>query len=492
MLSSLTTEMPPPYTAVESESDSTKVTEASRGSSPGNVTQAPEEGDTNTMMDLGSSAVLMSESQSLSLPPPMDRAHSLVLGYDEVQPKTSRNRPAPLASSNFASIVPSFLSRKSYVSAVEAKKVAETRSDAVEIEPLPTAFMVLLHSLRLFATVPGIIGTVLSFWHGVLEAQNRHWLRSRLQTLRPCALEYFICCFWSLCTAFHALSLMTLLLRRWLIYYAVLPSVIRLIAFQSICWTLVRLSLYLFGPQQPVGGWVLVSSFTAFVDIVARWITSNITDVDETEHELQGVSDYPDTCASDGEGLLSAGECSTPGLPSMSSVNNRRRYQRYRERSARLFRVLVGGPTDEENIMSDTDPSETESKSEQSVQRNELRRRRLLDPNAPATDSDASSSTSYPTIDPEVWRRRVDARHSRARQSRTERHRKRRKAKQSQISSFFQNYRAARIHSRRVFHWEVAMWRNVMPIAVLGYLTLWALLLAWSWRMNFIDLASSP
>lgn len=361
-----------------------------------------------------------------------------------------------------------------YLSAVEAKRAAEYKTDAVEaLEPLPVAFMVLLHSLRLFAAVPGILGTYFSFKHGMEEVGLHHWIRTPADVRRPGALEHFICCTWALCTAFHALSLMTLLLRRWLIYYAVLPSVIRLVAFQSICWSLVRCSLYLFGSQQPVGGWVFVSSFTALMDVVVRWITSNITDVDETEHEAP-VSDYPDTGASDGEGLYSAGESSSH--PVLASGVNHRRYARYREQSVRLFRVIVGGPSADEDELSDSDISETDTKSERTL------RRRFLDSGLTTTESDASSSTPYPRMDPAEWRRRVDARRSRAHRSRTERSRRRRRAKQNHLSSFFQNYRAARIHSRRVFHWEVAMWRNVMPIAVLGYIALWALLMAHYWH----------
>jgi hypothetical protein len=34
-----------------------------------------------------------------------------------------------------------------------------------------------------------------------------------------------------------------------------------------------------------------------------------------------------------------------------------------------------------------------------------------------------------------------------------------------------------KVRSRRVFHWEVAMKRNVAPIGVLAYLTLWGMLI---------------
>lgn len=457
-------DMPPPYTAVEGTSSLADVASAS---SDAQATVVPGAAAAPSVAQLGDPAPITPAPHR----PSATRAPHLAPTKASREASAS---PAPSGPHALGSLVPSFLSRMRYLSAVEAKRAAEYKTDAVEaLEPLPVAFMVLLHSLRLFAAVPGILGTYFSFKHGMEEVSAHHWIRTPADVRRPGALEHFICCTWALCTAFHALSLMTLLLRRWLIYYAVLPSVIRLVAFQSICWSLVRCSLYLFGSQQPVGGWVFVSSFTALMDVVVRWITSNITDVDETEHDAP-VSDYPDTGASDAEGLYSAGESSSH--PALASGVSHRRYARYREQSVRLFRVIVGGPSADEDELSESDTSETDTKSERTL------RRRFVDSGLTATESDVSSSTPYPRMDPAEWRRRVDARRSRAHRSRTERSRRRRRAKQNHLSSFFQNYRAARIHSRRVFHWEVAMWRNLMPIAVLGYIALWALLMAHYWH----------
>jgi len=78
-----------------------------------------------------------------------------------------------------------------------------------------------------------------------------------------------------------------------------------------------------------------------------------------------------------------------------------------------------------------------------------------------------------PVVDMDHWHRRLIARRNRKRQHRS---RHKRSKQKSRMSAFFQNYRAARIHSRRVFHWNVAIWRNVVPIGILGYLTLWVLL----------------
>ncbi|WFD43075.1 hypothetical protein MPSI1_001727 [Malassezia psittaci] len=476
-------EMPPPYTAVEDLSPLTEAESSmpsSLGTAATGVSPAPLSSSGGIPSQLMHEEHRDDHNTRISRSP----CRRSVRMAESTTTKAVHSAPAtPLGGrqgGNAPSTITSLFSRMGDASSIQAKDLRKRNTNPVEnLEPLPNAFMVLLHSLRLFATVPGIFGFCFLLHRGRKEAEMNYWVRAPDNLLRPGALEYFICCAWALCTAYHALSLMTLLLRRWLIYYAVLPSVIRLIAFQSICWSLVRFSLYLFGPHQPLGGWLLVSSFTASVDVVARWMTSNITDVDEAEHETEPISDYPETGASDGEGLYSAGEGTGTHAGHLFNAFNGQRYSRYREQSARLFRVIVGGPSDDEDDMSGTESSDEDTKLDRSGQRNvdQLRRRRAFGPSTSATDSDVSSSAPYPLMDPAMWRLRMDMRHSRARRSRTERSRVRRRAKQGQISSFFQNYRAARIHSRRVFHWEVAMWRNVMPIAVLGYLALWVLVL---------------
>ncbi|PKI83540.1 hypothetical protein MVES1_002523 [Malassezia vespertilionis] len=385
--------------------------------------------------------------------------------------------------------------RKGSVSTISRKGISEQRSTPVEpLKPLPQAFMVLLHSLRLFATVPGIIGTVLLFSRGWIQVmEHNRWFRTPFLVTVPGGLEYFVCCFWSVCTAFHALSLMTLLLRRWLIYYALLPSLIRLIAFQSICWSLVRMSLYIFGPSQPIGGWVVVSTFTAAVDGIVRWMTSNIADVDESSLDHHLHSDYPDTCPSDAEGLLSAGEafsCSEtfPHKPQLATYTDRQ-LARYREQGVQLFRALIGGlPDDMSALDSDSFEADTRTEMNSSLFDDSVSVRDRFRPNTETSHSCISSVTDAPSnpgfacpqIDALRWRQRIDARRDKAAKSRTRRSLRKKKASKPEISSFFQNYRAARIHSRRVFHWEVAMWRNVVPIAVLGYLTLWVFILGWS------------
>lgn len=284
-------------------------------------------------------------------------------------------------------------------------------------EPLPLAFGLLLHSLRLFAAVPGTVGTIYLAARAREAIAEDRWFRGA-NTSVPCGAEYLVCCLWSMCTVYHATSLMTLLLRRWLIYYALLPAIIRLIAFQSICWSLVRLCLYFFGPTQPIGAWVAISTFTAANDCIARWITSNITDVEHVIRQSESSKSSSDDEHAD---------------PRMQ------RRRRYRDRSMWLIRVLVGGPSDWGDESSDSDDEHTKPP---------VRRR--------ARSRTNSSSALQPVS------------------------RLRRRARRATEALFFQNTRAARIHSRRVFHWQVAMWRNVVPIALLGYVTLWVLIYGWS------------
>lgn len=325
------------------------------------------------------------------------------------------------------------------------------------LEPLPRAFEILLHSLRLFAVVPGLTGTLLLLHHAYGEASHRHWLRTDYVSQRPSALEYVVCSLWSVSTAFHALSLMTLLLRRWLIYYTLLPSLIRLVAFQSICWSLVRLILHLFGPMQPLAPWVLISTFTSFFEIFARWLTSSINNTENPSHRRGMMhSDLNETGVSDIDGPLPTdheGYESTPQLW-LWQLNRQDRYRMYREQSVRLVRAFMGGPEDMQ-----TSDSEWESSNKTSMS---------------SSDRLPEANSTFSLMEMERWRRRVHERRQWRRRFRAPR---RRSTKRSRISAFFQNYHAAHIHSRRVFHWEVAMWRNVVPIGVLGYLSLWILLL---------------
>lgn len=387
---------------------------------------------------------------------PVSCSTSALHSEDELD-SIQRSNPS---NSGLSSMVPSFLSTDS-----PRPSRVETTEEVEPLQPLPMAFAILLHSLRLFAVVPGAYGTMIFLRRAYIEGSQGRWLRESYKDENASAVEYIASMLWTVCTAFHALSVTTLLLRRWLIYYTIIPTLIRLVTFQSISWSLVRLVLYASGQSQPLGAWVAVSTFTAFFEIFARWTTSNITDIDEPSSHDHGHSDVNETGISDGEGLshFEHDDMDHQDLqhPWVWQLSRERRYRLYREQGLRFFRALMGGPTDTVDTDSDLEPPSKQS----------------LTPSVPT--SSASSTVSVREI--QEWHRRIDERRQRKLQDRT---RRKHLKKKSRMSMFFQNYRAARIHSRRVFHWEVAMWRNVMPVGVLAYVTLWILLIEFSFTRH--------
>ncbi|CEH18282.1 N-glycosylation protein EOS1 [Ceraceosorus bombacis] len=342
----------------------------------------------------------------------------------------------------------------------------------------PSAWVMrrLLHPLRLLAAVPGSLGT---FWllrnavlclivNGCLMSPRSIQLEGPRQ---PSAAEFLVSTLWSISTAYHALSFTTLLLRRWLAYYALPSSVIRLMALQAICWPLVRLTLFIFGPRNPVGAWVVIGTTTAFSDTVARWVTSNIADAPE-----------------DFAGHSLAGSTSGTSTPTASSRSNRRAR---REPSRRFWRAIMGAPssrsvvtsTDLSGGLSQIGPLPTSLSSRSALTESEWESDAGLRSGGDDTmaetdlDDDAVLSAGSFTDDTSA----AGLRRRRPNQSGGPERLFRGNSSVGQIRRpTTQSGRRHRSISsgepRRVFHWDVAMRRNVLPIALLGYVTMWTLL----------------
>lgn len=243
-------------------------------------------------------------------------------------------------------------------------------------------------------------------------------------------------------TAFHALSFTTLLLRRWLLYYSLLPSLIRLAALQAICWPLVRLTLYVFGTQQPLAAWIVIGSTTAFSDVVARWVTSNVAD-----------APLPDDVRAIEKG---------------SSV---------------FFKLVMGDPG-----VTEVEDSEETDEEDHLAEDELLEEFRAADSALAAINHDASRGDQVA----QQWhafdnaRRPMDDRAlalSRARAraaARAVNARHNAKANKARLRAARRRARARaqklQVTSRRVFHWDVAVRRNVIPIAIMSYVSMWILL----------------
>lgn len=325
----------------------------------------------------------------------------------------------------------------------------------------------LIHPLRLLATIPGLVGT---FWLS-RNAIMIYWATGsccKLMTrstpfdtaiIRPTSIEFAVSALWSLTTAYHALSFTTLLLRRWLHYYSLLPSLIRLVALQAICWPLVRLTLHILGPLNPLPAWIIISSTTAFSDIVARWVVSNITDESISEDDMSSTQ-------------------SPRQLARRTKVSSRSRGRFHRGLRA-FWRTIMGAPPQyadghshvllaaERGFVTESD-ADGESDLEGPLLRRPntnrylaasaaegLRRRRRSPSVADVSPVGAASTLSQGVV------------------SGTE-------DDASSAPSIHTSHPTHLAHVQRVgriFHWGVAVRRNLLPICLLAYLTMGVLLI---------------
>ncbi|PWZ01766.1 hypothetical protein BCV70DRAFT_199199 [Testicularia cyperi] len=458
--------------------------------------------------------------------------------------------------------------------------------DEEDEEDFPLMLKLLLHPLRILAAVPGCIGTfwlarnayLLAKMNGsllssgplliaadgtVLYAMPREvdWSSGPLQLGRrqPGALDFAVSCLWSISTAYHALSFTTLLLRRWLLYYSILPSLIRLVALQAICWPLVRLTVFVFGAEQPLGAWVVIGTTTALSDIVSRWVTSNIADAPLEDEELDELDEdeyaeqeeamtanstsatatlldetEPVEYLSDSGSALYTGGSShgmavglglrrRPLRPRMmadsdwdprsgdesdaatavgatsgyqdSNERARERRERRGGQGTRFWRAVIGGPTSPSKRrkkrggrstqrsdvgvsagtgMGTATETEMEADSDwagyatdrtvgnRDAHASALRYRRAIlsdEDEASGLETNPGSPVALQTFAASNSANAADSRHLPG------------------LSTATRVSTPARAGSRRKFHWDVALRRNVFPIAVLGYLSMWILIL---------------
>lgn len=205
----------------------------------------------------------------------------------------------------------------------------------------------------------------------------------------------------------------TLLLRRWLLYYGLLPSLVRLVALQAISGALLQINLHkFFGPNQPIAAWVVASVTTSSCDVLVRWITSNIVD-----RQADALLVSPPTRAAAHQTGLAA-------------------------RSSLAVSLVVGG--------------------------GEARRashgrhsRRACE--AEARDAEARHALAVAS------RARMRAEHA-LRQAGGE-------VTPQEAPTGGEYTQSLTVTGRRVFHWDVAVKRNLLSLACLSFVSMWVLLL---------------
>lgn len=143
---------------------------------------------------------------------------------------------------------------------------------------------------RLLAIVPASLGTVQHVYHLINPPPDA--LNSRVDygvsilwvCLRsppsPVSISFSYDLPWfkqCILTAYQCFMLATGLLHRWKIYYPLLPTLIRLLALQAICWPATHLTLSLFDhAKRPLICWAAVGCTTCVSRAIQIWATSNL------------------------------------------------------------------------------------------------------------------------------------------------------------------------------------------------------------------------
>ncbi|KAM0789945.1 hypothetical protein ACM66B_006785 [Microbotryomycetes sp. NB124-2] len=106
---------------------------------------------------------------------------------------------------------------------------------------------------------------------------------------RSTKLDWFIAGMWSLACAYFSHQLAKGLLRRWLVYYSRLPTIIRALSLQAICWPLTLTTHRFLSWDQPVAAWFVCATTAAFSNVIQIWVTSNIVE----KKDRKGHQQYP-------------------------------------------------------------------------------------------------------------------------------------------------------------------------------------------------------
>ncbi|KAJ7688968.1 N-glycosylation protein-domain-containing protein [Mycena rosella] len=121
---------------------------------------------------------------------------------------------------------------------------------------------------RLLAVVPAIFGTLYNLY---LVSHPPSGPRA------PERIDFFVSALWAILTGYQCLALTTGLLARWRLYYPPLPTLIRLLALQAICWPATHLSLTLLNhTRRPAAVWAAIGTTTCMSRSVQIWVTSNL------------------------------------------------------------------------------------------------------------------------------------------------------------------------------------------------------------------------
>ncbi|KII84821.1 hypothetical protein PLICRDRAFT_117249 [Plicaturopsis crispa FD-325 SS-3] len=137
----------------------------------------------------------------------------------------------------------------------------------------------LFESSRLLSVVPAVFGTLYNIYHVYNPPipPSPHSSSSAACSSTPHRIDYLVSALWAILTGYQCLALTTGLLARWRLYYPPLPTLIRLLALQAICWPATHLTLGVLRHEvRPAVCWAVVGTTTCVSRSVQLWVTSNL------------------------------------------------------------------------------------------------------------------------------------------------------------------------------------------------------------------------
>ncbi|SCV74715.1 BQ2448_7744 [Microbotryum intermedium] len=167
--------------------------------------------------------------------------------------------------------------------------------------PRSRRWALLFHFIQSFSVLPSFFGfayAVHRFYSPApLVPASSTWIdygrAAGVTQARSTRLDWFLAGMWALACAYFSHSLARGLLRRWLVYYSLLPTIVRVFSLQAICWPLTLMTHRVLSFDQPVAAWLVCASTAAFSNIIQIWVTSNIVErKDQRGHQRWQLLSY--------------------------------------------------------------------------------------------------------------------------------------------------------------------------------------------------------
>lgn len=129
-------------------------------------------------------------------------------------------------------------------------------------------------------------------------------------------------------TGMFCFELTTGLTHRWLLYYSLAPTLLRLVSLQSICWPSTFITLRYLGNIDILFAWIVVATTTACSRSVQIWVTSNVPEISARTLKPAAI-------------VLASGSKDPRGGKDTLDPRNRESYDKNRRKSRQAAHVLL-------------------------------------------------------------------------------------------------------------------------------------------------------